>query len=95
VVAKRRVPDRVDTGMDLVQAAGRDPAADRLPAQPEPEQLCRRDDAVLARRERRDRSITPRSTIAPVPGRIVDLGEDGGDRRRLGRADGARCVTDA
>jgi hypothetical protein len=49
--------DRVDATMDRVQSPARDPALDRSAAEPERNELAAGDDAVLACRELRDRSL--------------------------------------
>ena len=57
VGTERRVPDGVDAAMDDVQPPGRHTAIDRTGGEAERPELPARDDAVLARRERRDARV--------------------------------------
>jgi hypothetical protein len=52
-----RVPHREDTAMERVEPAEREATVDRVLTDSERRDLSARDDAVLARRQRRDRRV--------------------------------------
>ncbi|MCW3063271.1 MAG: hypothetical protein JWN32_443 [Solirubrobacterales bacterium] len=55
--AHRGMTHGVDTAVEAMEAAAGDPTLDRIPTEPQPEQLPHRDDRMLPRRERRKRNV--------------------------------------